>query len=96
MNQHERTAARSRRWRVVDSGKNEPDRFRIQTDSPFPGLPVTIATVGYRPHAHIMAAAPKLLKALDNLVNEVIDGKPISGYALIKANEAIREAEGRS
>ena len=50
-------------WTFVD-GKYKPgdQRFTVECESNVPGMPGIIAKVGFKPNAHLIAAAPDLLE----------------------------------
>ncbi len=64
----------------------------VMCESNIVGVKATICEVGYKPNAHLIAAAPALLEALENIVcHESITNK----YRLEAAISAIAKATGK-
>ena len=56
-------------WTFVDGkykSRDQYERFTVECESNIPGMPGIIAKVGFKPNAHLIAAAPDLLEACES------------------------------
>lgn len=91
-------------WKVVERGKvsaNARNRFVIHAPAEnIPDIMIEVGTCGYKPHAQLFAAAPRLLEALEGLLSDIEEYQRINNLGgennhwQVRARAAIAAAKG--